>query len=78
MRSYLVAVLEKTTTCAVIVGVCLPPWNLFWWLVGALLTRKHVDASGDIGLGVVILPGAIAALPFQGLIWLVNGGTMYL
>lgn len=60
---------EKIVGGLVIAAMWTPPWNLFWWGVGASLyygtgQHKH-DHSGDSALGMVFCaPVTLPAFPF--------------
>lgn len=61
-------VLDWLAQKAVIIGFCLPPWNLFWWGAGYVYYRltggERTDKNGAGGIIVVGLPGLVACLPF--------------
>lgn len=57
----------------VMIGMFLPPWNLFWWLVAFIFAKAtsfvSKDKSGDGGLALAFLPGIVLSAPIHGLIW---------
>lgn len=53
-----------------IAAMVTPPWNIFWWIVGAALYYgsggRKWDTSGDGALGIVLAaPVTLPALPFM-------------
>lgn len=66
MRDQLAGVLDQAAVYAAMVGMIVPPWNLFWWTVGGILRGLSKDSNGDGGIAAFCLPGLVAALPFYG------------
>lgn len=71
MKTTLVSGLEKAGSVAAVAGMLLPPWNLVWWtpaiafgLYSWANKGDDDDASGAMGIALLVLPGLVASAPF--------------
>lgn len=60
--------LDTVKLVAIKAAMIIPPWNIFWWIVGGVTYYaflKKNDTSGDVALGwVLAAPVTIPSLPF--------------
>jgi len=61
---------DRFMQCLFIAAFVIPPWNIFWWTVGAVYYAwsggRKWDTSGDGALGIVLAaPVTLPALPFM-------------
>jgi len=56
--------LDEASPYVGMAGMAVPPWNIFWWIVGyCLFCLGRKDANGARGIAAMCLPGLMAELP---------------